>query len=233
MSKAKVVEPTGKSITVVTPALITEMASEQKRVVALVKKAQTLVISTPEQFEMVATEFKTISKREKELKTIQDTVAKPLKEARENLNALFEAPKEMLLQLKAAYNRAMGEWSAKQEAERKLAEAKAQEAARKEQDRLNKKADQLAAKGKAEQAELLREQAALAPSVPMVGGTEQPKVKGVYEVDNWTFEITDASLIPREYLVPDESAIRVVVKRQTSETQIPGIRVYNDRKFRG
>lgn len=53
-----------------------------------------------------------------------------------------------------------------------------------------------------------------------------PKVSGIATRKQWTFEITDASLIPREYLVIDESKIRGVVKALKGATTIPGVRAY-------
>ena len=53
----------------------------------------------------------------------------------------------------------------------------------------------------------------------------QPKVEGVSFRDDFDFEITDAALIPREYLMPDLVRIRGVVKAMKMATNIPGIKV--------
>lgn len=53
-------------------------------------------------------------------------------------------------------------------------------------------------------------------------------VKGISTRDNWKFEITNAALIPREYLVPDTQKIGGVVRAMKSSANIPGIRVYNE-----
>ena len=41
-----------------------------------------------------------------------------------------------------------------------------------------------------------------------------------------TDEITDFALLPREYLIPDDSAIGKVVRALGNRTNIPGVRVY-------
>ena len=60
------------------------------------------------------------------------------------------------------------------------------------------------------------------PDVPTAS-----KAQGVSLRDNWTFEIIDESLIPREYLIPDEVKIRKVVVAMKDKTNIPGIRAVN------
>jgi hypothetical protein len=51
-------------------------------------------------------------------------------------------------------------------------------------------------------------------------------------IDRWVFEITDAGLIPREFLVPDEKKIGQVVTALGEKANIPGIRVWNQQVVR-
>lgn len=53
-------------------------------------------------------------------------------------------------------------------------------------------------------------------------------VKGISTRDNWKFEIINAAIIPREYLIPDAAKIGGVVRAMKSSANIPGIRVYNE-----
>ncbi len=62
--------------------------------------------------------------------------------------------------------------------------------------------------------------------VPPVAVQAAPKVEGVSFREAWDFEVTDASQIPREYLVPDLVAIRKVVQALKGNTRIPGIRAF-------
>jgi hypothetical protein len=55
--------------------------------------------------------------------------------------------------------------------------------------------------------------------VPAFG---KSSVKGLTK--RWTFEVTDPSLVPREYLVVDETRIREAMNR--GERNIPGVRFY-------
>lgn len=132
---------------------------------------------------------------------------------------------------------------ARKERERLQAEAaKAEEAARRKREEQEAKARALEEAGRAERAAALREaaeekerakQAEAAalrmaaetmPAAPVVHA-EQPKAAGISTRTDYDFEIEDASRIPSEYMIPDEKAIRRVVKALGARTNIPGIRV--------
>jgi len=72
--------------------------------------------------------------------------------------------------------------------------------------------------------EVARKEAELEP-IPEIPAAA--KADGVSLRDNWTFEIIDESLIPREYLIPDEVKIRKVVVALKDKTNIPGIKAVN------
>lgn len=59
---------------------------------------------------------------------------------------------------------------------------------------------------------------------------EAPKLEGVFFPDEWTYEIVDASSIPGEYRKIDESKIRDAVKALKESTDIPGVRVFSQKK---
>lgn len=128
---------------------------------------------------------------------------------------------------------------------RQAAEAEAK--ARAEQERLRREAEEAAAAGRAAEAAKLaakadrveekaaakietlqmREAMVVAPVVER----EAPKVAGVATREVWKFEVTDPSLVPRQYLVVDESKIRKVVQALKSDAGIPGVRVWSERQL--
>lgn len=59
------------------------------------------------------------------------------------------------------------------------------------------------------------------------------KVSGKSE--RWTFEIVDATLVPRKFLTVDEKRIREEIKLGAREGHIPGVRIYKEANvvFRG
>jgi hypothetical protein len=53
-------------------------------------------------------------------------------------------------------------------------------------------------------------------------------IDGVSGVEVWTFAITDGALIPRQFLMPDEKAIKAYVTANKERALIPGVRVYSE-----
>ena len=132
--------------------------------------------------------------------------------------------------------------------EREKLEAQAREAERKAREEAEAKrraADEAAAAGRAAEAAKLAAQAdrveakaaakvedlevRAASVVAPITRSEAPKVAGTATREEWLFEITDPALVPREYLVIDESKIGKVVRALKSDTSIAGIRVYSRR----
>jgi hypothetical protein len=54
-----------------------------------------------------------------------------------------------------------------------------------------------------------------------------PKVAGVRLRTKWHYEITDAALLPRDLLMPDDTRIRAEVNGRKGECVIPGVRVWS------
>ena len=73
----------------------------------------------------------------------------------------------------------------------------------------------------------LREAMVVAPVVDR----EAPKVAGIATREVWRFEVTDPALVPREYLVVDESKIGKVVRALKGDAVIAGVRVYSERQL--
>jgi len=109
--------------------------------------------------------------------------------------------------------------------------AKAEEDARKLAEKAVAKAEKLEEKGEPEKAAAVIEQAfktveAITDAAPVV--PEAPETNGLSLRTEWKFVITDVNKIPREYMVPDEVAIRRVVKALKDKANIPGVRVYSE-----
>ncbi len=134
--------------------------------------------------------------------------------------------------------------------EREKIEAQAREAARKAADKAaaeRRAAEEAAAAGRAEEAAKLAARAAAteakaaekveaaeeraATVVAPVISREPPKVAGLATREVVRFEIVDASLLPREYVVPDEARIRKVVNALKTDANIPGVRVWTERQI--
>ena len=80
-----------------------------------------------------------------------------------------------------------------------------------------------------EQALELVEAPVVTPAIPPVEKLT-PKVTGISYREVWKVRIVNASQIPREYLVVDESKIGQIARAMKGATKIPGIVVYADKQ---
>jgi hypothetical protein len=111
----------------------------------------------------------------------------------------------------------------KEEEERKLAKEQAEQEAIRE-------AAQLEEIGETEAANTIIERAASAPPPPVVVPSTIPKEQGKSVRKVYKFRITNAKLIKREFLMPDESNIGSIVSRLGPDAAsiVGGIEVYPD-----
>ena len=118
-------------------------------------------------------------------------------------------------------------YQAKKDEEAKAEQIRLDKIARDEADALKiKEAEALKDEGREAEAESkLEEETFVAPSVV----ESAPKVEGVSYRDNWKMEIIDASLVPREWLIPDEKGLKSFSKSMKGRTKVPGVRFYNDK----
>lgn len=118
----------------------------------------------------------------------------------------------------------MGAWHQEQERLRLEAERKANEEAK------------LAAAVEAEQSGEKAEADAILNGDVTVAPVILPAFRGTVKAsfrENWTFKITDPSLIPREFLMPDMTKIGGVVKAMKGSTRIPGVQAYAEQVVAG
>lgn len=188
-----------------------------------------LVISTAESFSIAGSFLKAIKGS---LATIEDSrtkYTKPLNAVIKDLNDDARSASAPWLEMEGALKRAMLKYSDEQDRLQREEQRRANEAAAAEQRRQQEIADRARAKGQDAKADKHEEraQSIVAPVIQR----EPPKVAGVSIPVVWTFEITDESLIPREYLVIDESKIRKVVIALKGGTNIPGVRAYSQKRI--
>ena len=136
----------------------------------------------------------------------RDSIAKPIDEAERIVKdriAGYVSEQRRLAEAERA--RLQAEADAKAEAERKRAMAAAEKL----------KTPELKAE-RIEQAQTI-----VAPVVTVAAAVPQTKLASVV---TWGFEIADPALLPREYLMPDESKIGAVIRASKGTIQIPGVR---------
>lgn len=128
--------------------------------------------------------------------------------------------------------RLIGDYNAEQDRIRQQQQREAEAAARRaEEERILAEAKAAEDAGDNEAAQAIIEQPVVAPVV--IVQTAAPKLEGVSFRENWTFQITDETKIPREFLVVDAKKIGQVVKAMKGMTNIPGVRAYAEKVVSG
>lgn len=131
----------------------------------------------------------------------------------------FLAAKDLIDSVCSAWRRAE-----KERAEKEVAEARAKAMKAAEEERL-RVAEQMEKASKPEQALKILE-APIVPKPIIIPAAAIPIVHGTFYRENWKARIVDESLIPREFLIPDEKKINQIVKAMKSATRIPGVEAY-------
>lgn len=203
---------------------------EQKKasdVPALCQKAD-LVISNQSDYEIASTVLSEVKSRYKELDSQRKEITKPIDTAKKAVMDLFKTPLELLEKAESKIKGLMIGYTNEQERK-----------AREEQIRLQKLADQEAAKqkkildekiaraeasGKSAKAEELQMQKeTIAPIIASVIAPQIETPKGVSYREQWSAEITDINLVPREYLIVNLQALNKVAQATKGTLKIAGV----------
>lgn len=186
-------------------------------------------ITDNESYLLFAGELQEIKRRQKVIDDRLEPEKKKAYVAYMAWNDLIKELKAPLLAREAFDKKEMAAWDQEQERIRREEEKRLQEEARKREEEARLQAAIEAEQhGEREEAEaIINERPAYVPPVVLPKST--PKVSGISYRDNWTFRITDPNKIPREYMVPNETAIRKVVSALKDKANIPGVEAYNER----
>jgi len=200
---------------------VRELATQAENLLAVGINYQ---VRAPAEYEVAGMELKRVKDAQKKLDDLRRGITRPLDAAKKAVMDFFRAPEERLARAESGIKRAMISFTDEQDRKRREEQARADEQARKERERIEAQARKAAESGKIEKAEQLELRAATV--VAPVIQREPPKVAGINTREVPKFEITDETLIPREYLAPDLVKIRAVVNALKSQANIPGVRVY-------
>lgn len=196
----------------------------EQRVPALVANVDSVDVKTDYDYDMAGELLLKLKEMKTEWLALWDG---PIKEAFAKHKALKAREKEQTAVLDDAIRkigRSMGMYQEKLEDDRKreeeMARAEAQAEAQKE---ANDYADTMEDQGDTVAAEAARTHVAKVDSVVKVPSFA-PKVKGTQKRIEWHFEIVDRDALPREYLMPDEKAIRAHMNSRKEAAKIDGVR---------
>ena len=176
----------------------------------------------------------------KDLKKEIDSTFDPIiKKANDAHKEAIAQKKRFTIPLKDAsdfVNKAIADYMAKKELERRAAIREAEEKRRLEQEKLRKEAEDklreaIEAEGdgnfvdKMDEAVELEDKAKELEETQPLNAPPVPKLDNAHIRTTYDFEITDLDAIPRKYLIPDMILLRRVVKAERDKCDIPGIRI--------
>ena len=140
----------------------------------------------------------------------------------------LEAAKKILSGRAYAWQKAEEDRKRKEAEEaRRLAEEEAAAKRKVEEEARLAAAERLSNAGMEEQAEEMLETPIVVEVEEVAAPAPKVKVKGTSTLENWQFEIEDATRIPRLYMTPDLVKIGKLVKALKGETNIDGVRVFD------
>ena len=161
--------------------------------------------------------------REKAAVSEKEIVA-PLKKQYEDARAPYLALRKKIDEVESLLNRRLSEYAAAENERRRLIEQREREvqlaALKAAQEEAEKNAD-------VEAVIALEEAQTHVETKPQENKLRSVEI-GTAKVsfrDNWTYEITNAAELPREYLCPDTAKINAAVK--AGKREIPGLRIFN------
>ena len=209
---------------------ITVLATGANQSLELAKQQK--VIANNEQLQVVGQELIKIKDIRKQ---VVDLFADPKKKAHDSHKSICDAESKLLKPLQeaeavlsrmvSAYNQEV-QRKVREEAERLRIEA--EKKAAEERKKLEAQALKAIENGNEVKAEALMQQAeTVIPIVSIAPVYEAPKVEGLNIRQNWTYEITNANLIPREYLMVDEKKLSGIAKTMKQDGNVPGVRFYD------
>lgn len=203
----------------------------EKKSTDIVVQAQALVVTTEEEY-AAAVEFgKTIKDAMKEVEDVISPVVKKAHEAHKSAKALetkllapFKTAIDTVKQTGAKYQ---AEKARIAQIEQARIDALAKKSEEEEKQRLLDLAAEQEKEGNKEVAEALLEQAEEHKQTATIIAPEKSKVAGSSVRKQWKFEIVNANLVPRQYLMVNETLIGQTVRNQKDTISIPGVRIYS------
>jgi hypothetical protein len=219
--------------------------AEKPEVKALVAQASSMLanaesfhVSTADTYRLAAETLKSVKGRQHELKSLRETITRPMLAALEAARALFRGPEATLANAEQLLKQAMSNFDEEQERQRREAQRKLDEAADKERRRLAQQAERAAAKGNADKAAELQELAAMV--VAPIAQQERPAVAGVSRRETWHAEVTDLralvraiadGTVPLAAIEANQRFLNIQARALRSELRYPGVRAVTERSI--
>lgn len=191
-------------------------------------KSEQFLIQTAEEYANSAEALKKVHSAEKNISERRLSITRKMDAAKKEIMDLFKVPEKYCSEIKSAISTKRVEYQREQDRIRREEEERIRKLQEAEAKKLEARAAKLKSEGRAE--ELRQEAEQIRDTAPVTSVAPVEKSAGVKTITNYKFEITDASKIPAEYLIPDEQKIGRVVRATRGEITIPGVKVYTETK---
>jgi hypothetical protein len=206
------------------------IAEKRRDLETRTRNFQVVSVADAESFELGARNLRELKTLEDDVEETEKSATRPMLQALNTVRGWFKPMREHLKRAETAQRANLARYKTEQDRLEREQRHKAEEIARKEREELDRKAAEAEAKGRHGRAEVLRERAEAVVAAPPPP-SEAPKAAGLANRVVWKFEIVDRSVIPDEFYVIDEKRIADRVKSLKGDTNIPGVRVWNEADF--
>ena len=233
LAPAEVIETEPKAITYNQPKG-SALAKSAERVLAI---ARSIVVDSNEMAKIAAAELVTIKGRARELDEERKRITKPMDDAKRAVMDIYNPAIEKLNQAEAALKSTLTTYQNEQRRLADLAAAEEARKAREEAEKLRARAEKMEDRGKAEDAEALRNIAAMTAAAPRAVSAP-PKLAGVSTRKVWKANVTDRAAAIKaladnptyqHLLTIDESALnKLAAAMKNPNSPIPGVVFYED-----
>jgi hypothetical protein len=192
-----VVTPPAAIEVVVGPQPPAELATVQADAEGLLEELKAFVVESNDDLHLAAEVLSDVKGKSKRLDEMEKSATRPLNESLKTIRAWFRPAKEGLLMIEQAIKSAIGRFELSQAEKRQAALA------------------QLGGAASSSEA---------ATALATLNEAQVSTVQGLSTRMVWDFVVTDANLVPREYLSVDESKLRHAVR--AGARSIPGVSVF-------
>jgi len=201
-----------------------QLIAFQKRAEVYYNKASLFVIVDNDSYLASAEDLKQIKAQIKAIEDYRKSITDPINEQIKRIKAFFDVPINKLKEAEEVIKGAILKYQKEQERIRLEEQARLREEAEKFRLELEQKAKKLEEQGKTEKAEEIKQQAETI--ITPVLANDTVKVAGISKMKVWKYRIVDESLIPREYLIPNEKMLTQIAKSTKGALKIPGVEFY-------
>jgi hypothetical protein len=195
--------------------------------------ARGVIISTDLQYTNAGVEMLSIKSFLKELEVERKKITDPIQKAKDAVMEFFNRPKNDATKAVEIIGKAMQDYQTKKEELARIENARLADIAKKEADKLAEKARKEAERGNHAKAEELKQQAAMRSVIVPIVTVEAPKIAGLTTRTNWSYEVVDINLVPREYMCVDDKKLGAVIRATKGTLLIPGIKAIMTEKISG